>query len=188
VKRKIKFSSAGLILATLVACAATNKDEPKIRAQSNAITSNADENTNESAPKISPAEAVKVRAGETNVRVGERVTAEIEVLIAEGFHTNANPASFEYLQPTELRIEKVKGLTIEKPIYPNAESKKFGFAEVPIAVYEGTATIKLRVRADKKAKRGRSIVRGTVRAQPCNENACFPPRTKEFSLLVRINP
>ena len=185
-KTKIKLPVACLILATLVACAATKNNEPKIAAQSNPVASNTDETASEIMPHVSPAEAVKVRAGEATVRIGENITAEIEVLIAEGFHVNANPASFTYLQPTELKIEKVNGVTIGEPVYPKAELKKFGFAEESIAVYEGTAPIKLAIQANKKAQPGRIVLRGTVRAQPCNDNACFPPRAVEFSSAVLI--
>ena len=149
-KTKIKLPVACLILATLVACAATKNNEPKIASQSNPVASNTDETASEIMPRVSPAEAVKVRAGEATVRIGENITAEIEVLIAEGFHVNANPASFTYLQPTELKIEKVNGVTIGEPVYPKAELKKFGFAEEPIAVMKEPRRSNLQFKRIKK--------------------------------------
>jgi hypothetical protein len=186
VKTKIKLSAVCLILATLTACSATKDNELKVLAQSNPVASNVNETINESTPTVSPAEAVKVRAVEANVRIGESAIAEIEVLIAEGFHVNANPASFSYLQPTELKIEKIKGLTIGEPIYPKAESKKFSFSEEPIAVYENAIAFKVPVRVSKNAKPRQTVLRGLVQAQPCNDSACFPSRTIEFSLSVQI--
>ena len=68
------------------------------------------------------------------------------------------------------------GITTGAPVYPAPLTKKFAFDEKPLAVYEGTATIKLpsprRDRTEGRAHAAREAPRAA-----CDDNACFPPRT-----------
>jgi hypothetical protein len=116
-------------------------------------------------------------AGETHVRLD----------IAEGYHVNANPASDKFYVATEIRAEPQEGVTPGKPVYPSALSKKFEFSETPLAVYEGHADIRLPLRADKTAAKGRHTLRATIRVQPCNDHECLRPREIDASIPVVIN-
>jgi len=60
--------------------------------------------------------------------------AQVFLVIQEGYHVNANPATFPYLIATEVTTDKVEGLEFGRPIYPAAEKKKFDFADEPLAV------------------------------------------------------
>lgn len=189
IKRQTKTLAVCLIAATLAACAAAN-NEPKLAALPGSSVSNAIEPATQpaaqAAPETAPAAAIAVRAAEVKLRVGKSAEALIEVVIANGYHANANPASFAYLHPTELTIEKSDELIVGKPIYPTAELKKFGFADEPIRVYEKSAAIKLLICAATNVQPGQRILRGFVRSQPCSDSACFPPRSIEFALPVQI--
>jgi hypothetical protein len=116
-------------------------------------------------------------AGEANVRLD----------IAQGFHVHANPASDKFYVATEVRAEPQDGLTPGKPVYPRAVTKKLSFSEKPLAVYEGQVVIKLPLRADKDAAKGRHTLRAKVRVQPCDDTACRPPRDIDASIPVTIN-
>ncbi len=65
--------------------------------------------------------------------------------------------------------------------------RKLGFAEQPLSVYEGSAVIKLPLRADKSAAKGRHTLRAKVRVQPCNDQACLQPRDLDAAIPVTIN-
>lgn len=145
--------------------------------------------TGTSAPspeQVAPSMAVSAHAAEVSVPRGGTAEATVQVVVASGYHVNANPPSFPYLRPTELRITPADGIRTGAPIYPAAESKKFAFAERPIAVYEGTATIRLPVRASADAPTGAHRLNATVQVQPCNDQACFPTRILETTLPVLV--
>lgn len=189
-RSKISLALLCSVAAGLTACAAAQQTTP-ISNRQDSIVASANEaaiSPSESPQKVSPSEAVKVRAAEIKMPAGgeSAVQAVVEIVVAEGFHINTNPASNAYLIATELSIEPATGITLGKFVYPAGVMKKFGFAEEPISVYEGMIPVKFSIRADKTVKTGQIVLHGKVRAQPCNDSACFPPRTVEFSLVVQI--
>lgn len=189
--RKIFWTLISVLTVTTAACELTN-DKTKISAVSNSVVSNANRNAEQSpkdmsAPRLtSPSEAVKAQAVQINLQTGETAEAEIEVIVAEGFHINSDQANSAVLRPTELKVKSQTEISFGKPAYPKAEMRKFGFSDEPISVFQGTIKIRLPIQAKKSASVGLKIVRATIRAQPCSDNVCFPPRSVEFSLPVRI--
>lgn len=188
-KRKLILPSWCLILAGITACGTVQRDA-KVSAVQIPVVSSANEAVPQPSGKVpqqvSPSESVKVRAAEISVQAGKSAEATIEVIVADGYHINANAASFNYLRPTELKIEPQTKITFGKFIYPKGEMRKFDFTEEPISVYEGTIVIKIPIRAGKYAEFEQTVLRGSVQAQPCNDSACFPSRTIEFSLPIQI--
>jgi len=102
-----------------------------------------------------------------------RITVEIE----EGYHVNANPATFDYLIPTSLSVEDVADLRIE---YPSPTLFKPKFAPDGLKVYEGS--IMLKGVAPKGTLVRRKPITAAVRVQACNDEVCLPPST----LTLRI--
>lgn len=190
-KQKIILPTLLLALVGLAACG-TNDNDAKISAAQNTVASGANETVlqpqfqDEKPAQVSPSQAVTASAPEINLRAGDAAEAEIKIIVAGGYHINGNPASEDYLRPTELKLEPAAKITVGKSVYPKAEMKKFDLNEKPISVYEGTVVIKLTVRADKTAAVGQTILRGKIQAQPCSDNACFPPRTIEVFLPVQV--
>ncbi len=167
-----------LIFAT-ASCAKTD-DAPS---QNPPAVSTATPATQESPRK----EIVRAEAQAIDVAAGSSTEASVRVIIAEGFHINANPPSLPNLIPAELKIEPEGGITAAgAPVYPSSIAKKFAFSEQPLKVYEGDAIIKLPLRVDASATKGAHQLRGKLRAQPCDNQACYPPRTIEITLPVNI--
>jgi hypothetical protein len=110
----------------------------------------------------------------------------IALSISPGFHINANPATFPYLIATEVTANKLEGINIGAPVYPAAVKRKFQFAEQPLAVYEGEASIKLNLRAEANAATGRKSLPINVRVQACDEEQCFPPATINTTIPVTL--
>jgi len=106
---------------------------------------------------------------------GASADLPIPIAIEPGYHINANPATFDYLIATELTVDKSDGITFGKPVYPTAETRKFQFAEEPLAVYEGNVQIKLPVQSALNATKGNRTLSVRVRVQACDEEKCFPP-------------
>ncbi|MCA1634658.1 MAG: protein-disulfide reductase DsbD N-terminal domain-containing protein [Acidobacteria bacterium] len=118
---------------------------------------------------------------------GGSAETAVRLDIAEGYHVNANPPSDKFYIGTEIQAEPQEGITPGKPVYPPALTKKFSFAEQPLAVYEGRAVIKLPLRAELSAAKGRHTFKARIRVQPCNDQACLQPRTIEAAIPVVVN-
>lgn len=135
----------------------------------------------------SDVEVVRASAAEVALSAGGRIEAEVRLDIIDGYHVNANPPTDKNLIGTQLTVAAVEGVEAGAPVYPRALLKKFEFDERPLAVYEREAIIKLPLRADAKAAKGRQMLQARVRVQPCNDQACLPPRVIETTIPLTIN-
>src|SRR5262249_34898242 len=94
------------------------------------------------------------------------VTLDIEA----GFHVNANPATFDFLVPTQVRFAGPPPLAVR---YPPATALRSSFAPDVLNVYEG------RVEAIAQWKKGAltkvQALHATVMAQACTDTVCLPP-------------
>jgi thiol:disulfide interchange protein DsbD len=144
------------------------------------------EGSTSTSTKTPPADVVRAEASKVEIKAGGSAEAFVKLTIANGYHINANPPSFPYLIPTALQLQPSYDLTAETPIYPPSISKKFKFAEQPIAVYESEVTISVMLRAESKAPKGDHALGARVRVQPCDEESCYPPRNIETSIPVTI--
>ena len=133
------------------------------------------------------AQPVTATVEEVRLDAGGAGEASVRLDIAKGYHTHANPATDKFYIATELRAEPQDGITPGKPVYPPGAARKLGFAEKPLALYEGSIQIKLPLRADKNATGGRHTLRARLRVQPCNDEACLPPRDIDAPIPVTIN-
>jgi uncharacterized protein YyaL (SSP411 family) len=108
---------------------------------------------------------VKVRLDEMQEAGDGWKRFQMTLEVAPGWHIQANPASEEYLVPTEVVAEggaEVRGLR-----YPEGEPIPAGFAGGrPLAVYSG------RVEIVGETRGGGRLV---VRFQPCDDTRCLPP-------------
>jgi hypothetical protein len=133
------------------------------------------------------AQVVTATVEEVKLAAGGAGEAAVRLDIAGGYHVNANPASDKFYVATEVRAEAQEGVTPGKPVYPAGLQRKLGFSEKPLSVYEGSAVIKLPLRADKTAAKGRHTLRARVRVQPCNDQECLRPREIDATIPVTIN-
>jgi uncharacterized protein YyaL (SSP411 family) len=108
---------------------------------------------------------VKVRLDEMEAAEDGWQRFRMTLEVAPGWHIQANPASEEFLVPTEVVAEggaEVRGLS-----YPEGEEMPAGFAGGrPLAVFAGRVEVTGEVRGQ-----GRLV----VRFQPCDDNRCLPP-------------
>jgi hypothetical protein len=140
-------------------------------------------------PASQPAQPQPVTATveEVSLAAGGAGVAALRLDIAQGYHVNANPPSDKFYIGTEVRAEPQEGITPGKPIYPPAVSRKLSFSDKPLAVYEGQAVIRLPLNADKATAKGRHTFRAKIRVQPCNDQACLPPREIDAAIPVTIS-
>lgn len=177
---------ARLVLVTLVIALSCACADNSSTANAPANSPQANANAATPAPK-SPLEGiVRASADEVEARAGESVGAAVRLSIASGYHVNANPATERFLIPTSLEVKPEAGISVDKITYPQPLTKKFPFAETPLAVYEGDARITMSVSVPRDAAPGQHALAARLRVQPCDDEKCYPPTTVETSIPVMI--
>ena len=136
-------------------------------------------------PAINSVDVVKANAQELTVAAGESGETLVRLQITDGYHVNANPASFSYLIPTQLEFTPADGIAVEFITYPDPLTRKFSFSEKPLAVYEGETTLKARLKTDKASKPGPHNLSAKLRVQACDDKVCYAPGA--IDLVVPVN-
>jgi hypothetical protein len=120
--------------------------------------------------------AARVRATASTATTDDHDEIVTTIQVDEGWHVNANPASFDYLVPTSVSFE---GLSATRWMYPSPVQIRPKFAPDGLDVYEGvTKIIALFPKGALKAAPG---VRGTLTVQACSEEVCLPPATIQMT-------
>jgi hypothetical protein len=96
----------------------------------------------------------------------------VTVDIDPEYHINANPASFDYLIATTLRIPGAGATGVR---YPGAVLLKTKFAPEGLSVYSGR--VQLTAQLAKGVFAQVQAVRGTIEAQACTQTVCLSPST-----------
>ncbi len=137
-------------------------------------------------PSIKSVDVVKASPQEVTLAAGEAGDAIVKLEIKNGYHVNANPPSFSYLKATQLEITTADGISVQFMTYPDPLTRKFAFSEKPLAVYEGEATLKARLKADKSTKSGTHNLSAKLSVQACDEAVCYAPGTMDVTVPVTI--
>lgn len=129
---------------------------------------------------------VKAAAQPAEIPAGGSAEAIVRLTIQNGYHVNANPASYPYLIATALELSPSDGVSVGYVIYPQAVNRTFAFAEQALAVYEGEIDLKVFLKADKTAKKGERSIPAKLRIQACDEQVCYPPGAIELGLPINV--
>ena len=135
---------------------------------------------------VTSTNVVKVVPEELTLGKGESGTAVVQLQIKNGYHVNANPASFPYLIATELKLTPQAGVSPGTITYPDPLTKTFSFSDAPLKVYEGDSTIKATLKADAAAPTGKHNLSAQMRVQACDDQVCYPPGTIDLTVPVTI--
>jgi thiol:disulfide interchange protein DsbD len=149
-------------------------------------TSQPGNQTSPEKPQIASANVVKVTPTEVVIEKGGSSEGVVRLNIDKGYHVNANPPTLSYLKATELEIPVTQDLSVGYVTYPSGITKKFGFAEEPLAVYENEVVIKALLKASKSAKTGLQNLSGKVRVQACDDQVCYAPGVIDFAIPVNV--
>ena len=94
----------------------------------------------------------------------------------DGWHVNANPASFDFLIPTTLRASLRNGDPFPEPIYPAGKTLQTPLG--PLAVYEHAAEVRSSLPPGLSKDGTTETINLVLQAQACNEaGICLPPET-----------
>jgi thiol:disulfide interchange protein DsbD len=119
---------------------------------------------------------------------GGAFTVKMRAVLAAGYHANAHVPSEEFLIPTAVELDPAPGVTLGPVRYPSAISKKFAFAEKPLAVYEGSFDMTAQGKVDAAVPSGKIEIRGRVTFQACTDKQCLAPSTAPFSTSLAVSP
>ena len=141
-----------------------------------------------SMPSPQTAAAVVVTGSFTQDRVskGRSVHAIVVMDIPGGLHVQSNRPLDKFLVATKLDVEAPGGMKISPISYPRAVMRKLKFSKGMVAVYEGRATIRFNITVPANYAGGSSEIKGRLRFQACNDEACFPPVTREVKMWLHV--
>lgn len=167
-----------LVLIVVAACS-----KPADNPNNQSVTTD----TQTPAPRrITSESVVKASADPVTIAAGTPAQAVVRLAIQSGYHVNANPPTFSYLKATELDIPASEGISAASVSYPSALSRKFAFADKPLAVYEGETEIKATIKADKEASKGEHSIAAQLRVQACDNQVCYPPGQIALKIPVTV--
>jgi uncharacterized protein YyaL (SSP411 family) len=104
----------------------------------------------------------------------------VTLKVDDGYHINANPASFDYLIPTSVAFDRLQPSKVD---YPSPVRFKSAFAPDGLDVYEGG--VALIATFPKGSLEGNKDIQGAATAQACNSQICLPPSKLSVSLSGR---
>jgi len=105
-----------------------------------------------------------------------------------GFHINAHQVSQEYLIPTALEAELPPGFHTLGTIYPPGQLRKFEFSPEKLLVYEGSVTLRMKLRTASDAPLGPRQIPLSLRYQACNQEVCLPPVKISLTAALEVAP
>jgi hypothetical protein len=118
---------------------------------------------------------------------GKSATVPLSFRVASGYHINSNQPKSEFLIPTVLKVEATTDIVIGKTTYPDGQDMSFAFApDEKLNVYTGDFKVDVLVRPLRSVQPGKYIVRGTLKYQACDNQACYPPKQLPVSFDVKI--
>jgi DsbC/DsbD-like thiol-disulfide interchange protein len=117
---------------------------------------------------------------------GRTVRANVVVEIPQGLHLQSNKPLDKFLIPTKLDVETPTGITAGAVSYPRAVLRSLKFSKNKVAVFEGRTSIRFPLTVQPNYAGGAVEIKGKLRFQACNDEACFPPVTKEVKMWVNV--
>jgi hypothetical protein len=122
---------------------------------------------------------------EGDVTRGKKARAVITLEIPADLHVNSNKPHSEFAIATSVK-PTAKGVKFGVVEYPKGEDRKFAFSESMLNVYVGTVTFPFDITVP-RTFRGKEIsVNVAVRYQACNDEVCFPPKTKTVTIKAPV--
>jgi thioredoxin:protein disulfide reductase len=133
-----------------------------------------------------PVVSIRTLAPVQSLAPGKTVILNIELNIAHAYHINSYRPLQDYLIPTTLELLPPPGVTLGKPVFPDALVKKLPFSDSPMAVYEGVIKIAVEVTPAANSGSKEIAINGKVRYQACNDSFCLPPVSLPFGANLPI--
>lgn len=141
-----------------------------------------------STPLLQSSNDVKVTGSiaPEKIKKGRTVRANVLMEIPQGLHVQSSKPLDKFLIATKLDVETPAGMKVGPIVYPRALMRNLKFSKGKVAVYEGRASIRFPVTVPANYSGGSGEIKGKLRFQACNDDACFPPVTREVKMWLNI--
>ena len=120
------------------------------------------------------------------IKKGRSVRATVTMDIPHGLHVQSSKPLDKFLVATKLDVETPSGMSVGPISYPRPLMRKLKFSKGNVAVYEGKAMIRFNVTVPANYSGGSGEIKGKLRFQACNDEACFPPVTREVKMWLNV--
>jgi thiol:disulfide interchange protein DsbD len=137
-------------------------------------------------PQSAPNIGVNAQLASEKVRKGGRVQGTVVMDIPSGYHVNSNRPLEKYLIASQLQFETPAGVRVGPIVYPRALLRSLKFSKSKVSVFEGHTTIRFSVAVPASFKSDSVELKGRLRYQACNDDVCFPPRTTEVKVWLKV--
>jgi DsbC/DsbD-like thiol-disulfide interchange protein len=143
---------------------------------------------------VAQAQMMRPRADTTTlvatdgVHAGSEARIALRVTLPEGLHVQSNKPRDPNLIPTVVTFDPTGGITVAEIVYPKASELAQAGQPQPLAVFEQSFLIGIRVAIDPAAPTGELVVPARFRYQACDAAACYPPATVITRWMLRIVP
>ena len=119
-----------------------------------------------------------------SLQPGQQAVVGIVVDIKAGFHAQSHtPTSEDYIAYV-VKLPAVAPATVYDPIYPEGETHTYPVGK--LNVYTGQVIVYVPLEIPSDAKPGPLALAGTVRWQICDDEKCYIPETKKFTVETTI--
>ncbi len=120
------------------------------------------------------------------IKKGRLVKGSVVIDIPKGLHVQSSKPLDKYLIATKLDVETPSGMKVGPISYPRAVMRNLKFSKGAVAVYEGRAIVRFNVTVPANYGGSSGEIKGKLRFQACNDDACFPPVTREVKMWLNV--
>ncbi len=117
---------------------------------------------------------------------GRTVQGTVVMDIPSGYHVNSNRPLERFLIATQLQMEAPKGIRVGPTVYPRPILRSLKFSKNKVSVFEGRTTMRFSVAVPRSFTGNSAELKMRLRFQSCNDEACFPPQTREVKMWLGI--
>ncbi len=125
-------------------------------------------------------------ASPSKIARGRSAQVTVVMEIPNGYHVHSNKPLEKFLIATQLQAEAPNGVRVGPVTYPRALLRSLKFSKNKVAVYEGRLVMRFSVTVPRNFTGNSAEIKARVRYQSCNDEACFPPQTKEVKIWLKI--
>ena len=125
--------------------------------------------------------------GSDGVHAGTDVHLALQVSLPPGFHVQSNKPRDPLLIATELTVDSPAGVSVAEVVFPTPVDLKQTGADQPLAVFEQTFSVGVRVAVARGAT-GEIVVPARLRYQACDDKTCFAPTKLTTQWTLRVVP
>ena len=138
------------------------------------------------APQSSENVGVTGSIAPDKIKKGRVVRASVVMDIPAGLHVQSSKPLDKFLIATKLDVETPSGMKVGPISYPRPLMRKLKFSKGMVAVYEGKSIVRFNVTVPANYSGGSGEIKGKLRFQACNDEACFPPVTREVKMWLNV--